>query len=199
MFLASVVDEVKFRELQKELQTDVQSAIRQNLEQFQAKFIIQQRQLEEIHHVFEAVVSGPHDKIRDQVYFIYCATLPDSDGEFKDINHIWEEMVCLRTVHVHAAFDGMDQRWRGSVKGRRFVLALRDHFREKFDRLKENKDNATPIEHSTGSQDSEEWTSDYIHITRVQPIMEAFDDDASGFVTVAEANAFADARPAKWR
>ncbi len=70
----SVVDE--FEELQKELQEDVGTAVRENMEQFQAKFIIQQRELEEemrrtMHRegdrIIDAVISGPHDKILDPV------------------------------------------------------------------------------------------------------------------------------------
>ena len=70
----AVVDE--FRELQRELQEDVQTAVRENMEQFQAKFVIQQRELEEnlrraMHRegdrIIDAVISGPHDKILDPV------------------------------------------------------------------------------------------------------------------------------------
>lgn len=34
---------------------------------------------------------------------------------------------------------------------------------------------------------------------RLQPISEAFDDDASGFITVNEANTFTTSRPLDWR
>ena len=50
--------------------------------------------------------------------------------------------------------------------------------------------------HQLSGQD--EWTLEYINITRVQPIIEAFDDDASGFITVAEVNTFTKARPEDW-
>lgn len=47
--------------------------------------------------------------------------------------------------------------------------------------------------------DDLEWTLDWITITRLQPIIEAFDDDASGFITVAEVNKFTTSRPRNWR
>ncbi|PIL29961.1 hypothetical protein GSI_07872 [Ganoderma sinense ZZ0214-1] len=166
------VDE--FRELQKELQEDVQTAVRENLEQFEAKFVIQQRELEEnlrraMHRegdrIIDAVISGPHDKILDP-----------------DIHEIWKEM-----------------RWRGSVKDRHFVLALRDYFREKLEQGKRSKDGATPTVPTSQLNAQDEWTLEYINVTRVQPIIEAFDDDASGFITVTEVNAFTRARPENWR
>lgn len=47
--------------------------------------------------------------------------------------------------------------------------------------------------------DDLEWTLEWITITRLQPIIEAFDDDASGFITVAEVNRFTTSRPRDWR
>lgn len=46
---------------------------------------------------------------------------------------------------------------------------------------------------------SDEWTLGYINIVRIQPLVEAFDDDASGFITVREANQFTNMRPPDWR
>ena len=84
------------------------------------------------------------------------------------------------------------------------VVALRDHFRERFDLLRQAKDCATGALPESGRHrlsDEDEWTLKYIDITRVQPISEAFDSDASGFITVQEVNAFTDSpsRPRDWR
>lgn len=46
---------------------------------------------------------------------------------------------------------------------------------------------------------SDEWTLRYINIVRIQPLIEAFDDDASGFITVREANQFTRMRLPDWR
>lgn len=43
------------------------------------------------------------------------------------------------------------------------------------------------------------WTLIHLSIIHLQPLSEAFDDDVSGFVTVAEANAFTTLRPLEWR
>ena len=205
-----VVDE--FQELQKELQEDVQTAVRENLEQFQAKFIIQQRELEEglrrtMHRegdrIIDAVISGPHDKILDPVSRGRCL---GSLLEFnriclsQDIHEIWKEMVRLYYAHFACTcIDGKGQRWRGSVKDRHFVLALRDYFREKLEQVKRVKNGTTPTVPSRQLSSQDEWTLEYINVTRVQPIIEAFDDDASGFITVTEVNTFTTARPENWR
>jgi hypothetical protein len=88
--------------------------------------------------------------------------------------------------------------WRGNVKARYFVLALRDHYMEKFS--SETKD---VLDMSTSSinncMNPDGWAIKYIDIMWVQPILEAFDDDASGFITVAEVNRFTSSRPVDWR
>lgn len=52
---------------------------------------------------------------------------------------------------------------------------------------------------AVGVRPEDRWTLDYITILRIQPLLEAFDDDASSFVTVSEVNAFTQARPRDWR
>ena len=42
---------------------------------------------------------------------------------------------------------------------------------------------------------SDNWAFDYISLAYMQPIMEAFDDDGSGYVTVYEVNHFTDGMP----
>ena len=43
------------------------------------------------------------------------------------------------------------------------------------------------------------WALKYINIGRVPKILEAFDDDASGFITTNEVNTFTQSRPLGWR
>jgi len=78
------------------------------------------------------------------------------------------------------------QGWRGSVKARHFVLALKDHYDEMV---------ARDIE----GPDEWEWTHEYMINFRVRKFVEAFDGDASGFITVKEANNFTRSRPPDWR
>jgi hypothetical protein len=50
-----------------------------------------------------------------------------------------------------------------------------------------------------GSQNPDAWAIKYIDIVRLQPILEAIDDDASGFITIEEMNQFTSSRPRFWR
>jgi len=50
-----------------------------------------------------------------------------------------------------------------------------------------------------GTANSDEWALQYINISWVRKFMEAFDGDASGFVTIKEANDFTRSRPLDWR
>lgn len=50
-----------------------------------------------------------------------------------------------------------------------------------------------------GITSDDAWTLEYITIARIQPLLEAFDNDASGLVSVSEVNAFTSGRPDKWR
>lgn len=66
-------------------------------------------------------------------------------------------------------------------------MALKDYYVEK----------ATGASGSLTGPDS--WAIKYINIGRAGSILEAFDDDASGFVTVKEVNDFTQSRPSGWR
>ena len=46
---------------------------------------------------------------------------------------------------------------------------------------------------------ADKWALKYINVNRARTILEAFDDDASGFVTIQEVNNFTRARPLDWR
>jgi hypothetical protein len=67
-------------------------------------------------------------------------------------------------------------------------MALNDHYTEK----------ATGK--SAGSLvGADKWALKYINVNYARAILEAFDDDASGFVTIQEVNTFTRARPLDWR
>jgi hypothetical protein len=44
----------------------------------------------------------------------------------------------------------------------------------------------------------DDWALQYISIYRIQPLVEALDDDVSSFVTISEVNVFTTARPEHW-
>ena len=76
------------------------------------------------------------------------------------------------------------------------MLALRDYYRQQVKQKRE-------APHSDGVKsrlaDEDEWALEWININRLQAIIEAFDDDASGFITVEEVNYFTTSRPKEWR
>ena len=87
----------------------------------------------------------------------------------------------------HDASLNKTQGWRGSVKARHFVMSLKDYYIEKS------------AEESGSFKGPDGWAIKYINIGRARGILEAFDDDASGFVTIGEANNFTRLRPRDWR
>ena len=66
-------------------------------------------------------------------------------------------------------------------------MSLRDHYTE------ENTGEAGPV------KGPDSWAIEYINVGRARSILEAIDDDASGFVTVHEINNFTQRRPRNWR
>jgi hypothetical protein len=66
-------------------------------------------------------------------------------------------------------------------------MALKDHFVEE----------ATSDSGSLTGEDS--WTFQHINVSRAWRILEAFDNDLSGFVTVKEVNEFTRSKPSNWR
>ena len=78
------------------------------------------------------------------------------------------------------------------MKARHFVLALRDYY---LGKLSETECMDNPGPDSITSSNPDAWAIKYIDVMWVRPILEAFDDDASGFITIAEVNTFASSRP----
>ena len=79
------------------------------------------------------------------------------------------------------------------MKARLFVITLRDHYRDKAE--------SASVPAFTPGAANDDWAFEYINAKYLQPIMEAFDDDGSGYVTYQEVNEFVDSRPAElnWR
>ena len=78
------------------------------------------------------------------------------------------------------------------------MLSLRDHYLEKVASGTGSILGVGPAG-ITGSPDPDAWAIKYIDIMRLQPILEAIDDDASGFITIGEMNRFTSSRPIDWR
>jgi hypothetical protein len=78
------------------------------------------------------------------------------------------------------------------------VLALRDHYVEELAAEAEWVPAMGPALLNT-PRNPDAWAIKFIDVTRLQPISEAFDDDASGFITISEMNRFTGSRPPDWR
>ena len=77
------------------------------------------------------------------------------------------------------------------------MLALRDYYRQQADNKRKLHVHGETALSRVADQD--EWALEWININRLQAIIEAFDDDASGFITIAEVNQFTASRPKGWR
>ena len=73
------------------------------------------------------------------------------------------------------------------MKARLFVLTIQDHYHDLFE-------NVTHVA-APESIASDEWALEYLGLSSLRPLMEAFDDDGSGYVTIAEINQFTDSMP----
>lgn len=102
------------------------------------------------------------------------------------------------------------QDWKRSVNARDFVFALHEYFVEKFSRsdpLQAYISSTTPtsteefrVARRLANKKADNiWTLDYINMRNIQPILEAFDDDGSGFVSIREVNQFSSAKPTDWK
>ncbi|KAI0090196.1 hypothetical protein BDY19DRAFT_887919 [Irpex rosettiformis] len=150
------------QDLKDELHEGWETAVRKNMETFEGKFALYQRQLQEElsrvirdenSRIIDELNRGPHDKIKDE-----------------ELRAIWKEMD-----------------WKLNVKARLFVMTLRDHYRDKADSVAMT----SFIPGSSG----DDWAFEFINAKYLQPIMEAFDDDGSGYVTYQEVNEFVDSMP----
>ncbi|EED77713.1 predicted protein [Postia placenta Mad-698-R] len=143
--------------------------IQKNNQSFDRKFEMQQRQI--LEGVGE-IVHRESDRVIESV-----TSGPHDRILDKDLHQIWKDMG-----------------WRGSVKARHFVLALRDYEQER----REEKLRKEATFQVAPTFDPDAWAFDWITVKRLQAITEALDDDASGFITVTEANNFTSSRPADW-
>ncbi|KIK50286.1 hypothetical protein GYMLUDRAFT_266202 [Collybiopsis luxurians FD-317 M1] len=177
------------KELTRELNEDLNAILTRKLDIYNQKLEMQNQQLmdaqkkQEASLLFEIRGGSFYDRIRH-----------------KDMRAIWKEMG-----------------WKGSVKARHFVLALHDYFVEKYQTDSPDvptigmitdgpltsapsspETPTTPAPDSDPESESDNWTHAYINVTHVQPILEAIDDDATGFITIKEVNVFTSSRLFGW-
>jgi len=80
------------------------------------------------------------------------------------------------------------------------MMALRDHFVEKWAAYEHSHpiDEESKRPTTKDKKPTDKWALAYLTALKVQAISEAFDDDASGFITITEVNSFTTSRP-DWR
>ena len=80
-------------------------------------------------------------------------------------------------------------------------MTLRDNYSEITTTTPTNQGADAAPEGSDDAERNDDWAFQFINVSNLQSIMEAFDDDGSGYVTVAEVNRFIDLLPPdiKWR
>ncbi|KAF5348112.1 hypothetical protein D9756_010769 [Leucocoprinus leucothites] len=117
-----------------------------------------------------------------------------------------------QVLHADLQYLWKVMRWNGSVRAIRFAHGLRDYFTGQFRiaRSREVASPASPYDDAISNQAQilpdtgpealvrDEWARDYLHVAYLQPILEAIDDDGTGFISIKEANTFAAQVPAGW-
>ncbi|KAH9933228.1 uncharacterized protein BXZ73DRAFT_77381 [Epithele typhae] len=180
------------KDFEDELSKSVEETIESN-KAFDRKFHAKKDKLQSlkdtITHSTDRTISqiqgGPHERIIDL-----------------DMHYIWFE-----------------EGWKGSAKARHFVMAVRDYFALKQSDKAKFKAFITAIDmrmnaargsdfdpHSgddvsaatADSPEDDTWALESISVLRVQPIIEAMDEDVSSFITIQELNDFTSARPEDW-
>ncbi|KIJ24607.1 hypothetical protein M422DRAFT_274560, partial [Sphaerobolus stellatus SS14] len=178
--------------LKEDLGIEPDVAIERNKSLFERKLEIQTKQIvgevqnivyresDRIINTISKSLQGPHDKLIDP-----------------DVHALWKEMG-----------------WGASVKAHQFVLALRDYFQEKWEANPlESQDSINlefpepahflrltedPSDNPPPQLKKDHWALPYMTLSRLQPISESFDDDASGYITPSEVNVFTASRPDHW-
>ncbi|TCD67366.1 hypothetical protein EIP91_010200 [Steccherinum ochraceum] len=155
------------KDLKEELRLDLDVALQKNLETFDGKFELYHRQLR------EELAQFIHEE--NNQLLTAMREGPHDRIENEELRGIWKEM-----------------NWRRNVKSRLFVMTLRDHFRERVEDIKHSRVFGDP---PSNLQRVDAWALQFVSVPWLQPIMEAFDDDGSGYITISEVNAFTRALP----
>ncbi|KAE9390394.1 hypothetical protein BT96DRAFT_865607 [Gymnopus androsaceus JB14] len=176
-------------DLKEELQIDVDADLKKNMKVFSRKLDEQRRQLKQIedtvvrqgNRVVSAIREGPHDRIHDP-----------------ELREIWKEMG-----------------WKLGVPAQEFVHTLHDYYVAQYSdsSFLDSHLNSPAAPGSTAEDQAvalreafsaakqraaERWALKHINVTNIVPLMEVFDGDASGYVSVWEANQVASLRPNNW-
>ncbi|KAI0327267.1 hypothetical protein GY45DRAFT_1327868 [Cubamyces sp. BRFM 1775] len=158
---------LSLEDLKWELREDIDQALDRNLETFLGKFELQVSMLQV---ALERYIREENDRIIGAVKDVVLQG-PHLKVKDPELRKVWQDM-----------------NWRSNVKARLLVMTLRDYYRDVMDEAR----------HAPGEQPilNDEWTLAFLGPTWFQSMFEAFDDDASGYITIAEINKFMELRPA---
>ncbi|KAI0645299.1 hypothetical protein C8Q79DRAFT_1011379 [Trametes meyenii] len=159
--------------LMRDLADEPAVAIKKNSVWFERKFRIQQR---EIVDQMTKVVVHQGDRVINSVLAGPHERILDPD-----MYEIWKDM-----------------RWRGIVKARHLVLAIHDYYMQRLDDQQRTVAVSSAKSQDAVISDGDVWALECLDLMHLQPIVEAFDNDASGFVTIQEVNYFTTSRPQGW-
>ncbi|KAH9891309.1 hypothetical protein C8Q73DRAFT_650960 [Cubamyces lactineus] len=162
---------ISLEDLKWELREDIDEALERNLETFLGKFELQVSMLQA---ALERYIREENDRIIGAVKDVVLQG-PHLKVKDPELRKMWQDM-----------------NWRSNVKARLLVMTLRDYYRDVIEEARR----------APGEQPilNDEWTLAFLGPTWFQSMFEAFDDDASGYITIAEINKFMEQRPAalKW-
>ncbi|KAJ3717510.1 hypothetical protein C8R42DRAFT_724422 [Lentinula raphanica] len=97
--------------------------------------------------------------------------------------------------------------WKNNVKAQHFVLALQEFYKDQ----PTNQDSlpaSTSIPSSLSLPaivkkvvtvpEQDQWAISYLNVAQMQPILEAIDNDCTGFISIKEVNEFTSSKPVDW-
>ncbi|KAJ6608432.1 hypothetical protein B0H10DRAFT_2226840 [Mycena sp. CBHHK59/15] len=189
--------------LSRELAEDVDAAFARNATLFDRKLEMQGRQLEDAmtetgRHIISVLSAGAHEKIMDA-----------------DLQAIWKDMgwkgsvkaryfVLALNDYYTEKFSSSDEAHAENVAASAaasaagsapvsptsptFDVPMSPAFSEA----------PTSVALPDGKPADDRWALAYVNVAHLQPILEAVDDDGTGFVSIKEANDFAMSRPEGW-
>ncbi|KAF9482851.1 hypothetical protein BDN70DRAFT_874437 [Pholiota conissans] len=201
----TVSDQAELRELQKALsealKEDLDKVLEKHYSRFEKVLQVQSNNLKQMsaHLEDQGILMQTHTTKLGKILDTVTTIMVLEEGKFKT------KSVKLKDPEIQRVWNQMNLT-TSSVKAKVFVLTFRDHIRV------DNSTINTPIQgpallpgdmnsltvrspNASSTQDDSEWVLEYIDVAYVQPIVEAMDEDGSGFISVKEANNFALARP----
>ncbi|KAI0080472.1 hypothetical protein K474DRAFT_1704774 [Panus rudis PR-1116 ss-1] len=213
--LGSMRTNLTIKELQRELCESVDQAIDNNTEAFQRKYALHREQLpEELPKLFasmatemtDRLMAGPHDRIKNE-----------------ELREIWKDMNWRRNVKVQQFVMTLRDHFQDKIGTLNFLpdppkqeatLSVPEIEFQGTGNLVVDSQTSDPsatsmalvitgqaaVTHGQESKDRgiqkiDDWPFEYMNFRWMPQIMEAFDDDGSGFVSINEVNQLTDSLP----